>query len=147
MSRLSVAATKVYVVSGTVVALAILFDTWYGTWPWEEAKAVGLGAVLRGMIFLPIGLGLGTVGILLGGLQNHVIVAERLKLIMAFSYTVGAAILSGTWYFVGPKEDFWDVRLSLSMGAGVALICLVLVFNLVGLLRSPGHPPVESKPS
>lgn len=130
------AAAKLYLLGGLMLALVVLLQVWYGNWPWEEPRATGLETVVASMVVHPIALTLAILALVLGLLQVYVVLPNRLKVVLAVAYLVGAVIFPRALYRALEIRG-WELRPDKSIVVGLLLLGAVLLVNLAGVLRFP----------
>jgi hypothetical protein len=129
-------AAKLYAVGGLVLILWVLLRAFWSGWPWEEDRVVGLSRVMAGLFTWPLGAALGAAALFLAVLQSLVAIHERFKVAGGITYFVGVGVFLGSLYLDLLRERPFDNPISWTTGAGLALLLVVFLLNLVGILRN-----------
>lgn len=137
-------AAKLYGLGGLLLIFWVLMRGFWPGWPWEEEWAIGLSGVMAGLFTWPLGAALGAAALFLSVLQSQVAIHERIKVAGAIAYFVGAVIFLGFLYIDLLRDRPFTIPISWTTGAGLALLLVVLLLNLVGILRNRELPASEA---
>jgi hypothetical protein len=139
----AMAGLKVYMVGGLALVLIPLAAWWYdgaAAWLWNNPP--GMLVMVAGWLAYPTCAALGTLGVLLGIVQQHIKVPVAWQVVLGIAYLAGGGIFSLALYL--DAESNWSRGLSPLLLVGLTLLLFSLVINLVAVLVTRAESSVQS---
>lgn len=142
-ARVHRVARKIYLAGGLGLVMGTILFVWYGSWPWEGPRVIGLDTFFVTMVTYPAVLGLGVAGMSLGWLQDQVAIREGIDWALGGAYFVGVGfLLRGLYMGVGVPDNHLLVGWSVSLAIGSLLVISAILANLVGVWLYHRRPKV-----